>query len=358
MSFEEVIKLVGPPNMSISRTGAKNEMYRWTNEAGDSYMARFENGKLVHKTKLNVEEEAAPKGEGKRITMKQYNQIEKGMSEDRISKILGIKAELVASNNYNLHFYKWTDSTGTNFTGKFLNNRLDSITGLLGPASAADNNAPPDRQQQSSLESLEEPPQSQPLRGSLSPEEIEEFIAARRPAALDTSAPAPAEEENVQPRRQVQRITSIAPEQRAPQVAVVGSQRAPDDDPYADRSYKPRAKLPDFRHSLRRGVYEIRVVNESDSSAKVGLRAGKRGEDLTVPAGGDASFKVDRGRYAFHYLYKDDPYTLYSGDPIAIDGQNVADIEVLIQDGTYTVNTLHELFVPNRTPLDEEESLR
>lgn len=349
MTFEQVIDIVGPPDMVVSRSGARSEMYRWTNESGDSYMAKFENGVLVRKTKLNIEEERKPSGGQTRITMKQYNQIEKGMSEERISQILGFKSKLVAGNNYNVHFYQWTDSTGTNFTAKFSNKRLDSMTGLLGPVTEEES-ATPEVAPQSRVDVLEDPPAAQPLGGSLSRKEVEALASDTRVPRLEELQEVAAEE-SPPPREGVQRITSTAPARASPRVTVVGGAR---EEPAAGESrekssYAPRASLPGYSHSLRRGVYELRFVNDSKSQASAGVRSGKQGRDMTIAAGASESIFVDRGQYAFHYIYKDDPYTLYSGAPLSVDGQVKGDLEVRLKNGDYAVNELHEIFVPDGT---------
>ncbi len=108
----------------------------------------------------------------------------------------------------------------------------------------------------------------------------------------------------------------------------------------SDQDRRRRARLPEYKHSLRRGVYEVRVQNDANSRASVGLRQGKNGKDLTVSPGGTASFQVDRGNYELFYILNDQPFELERGQGVSVDGQVKADLEIRINEDGASVRSL------------------
>lgn len=72
----------------------------------------------------------------------------------------------------------------------------------------------------------------------------------------------------------------------------------------------------------------MKIYNPLDTPVKVGIRSGKRGRDISIPAGGSKTLKVSRGNYQIFYIREDDPSVLQEGGSIQIDGLFVGDVEV------------------------------
>jgi len=92
--------------------------------------------------------------------------------------------------------------------------------------------------------------------------------------------------------------------------------------------------------SLRRGVYELRIANQGESTIRAGVRGDGRGRDLSVRPGGTRSVFLDQGTYQLHFIDEADPYTLLSGPSATIDGQFQADLLATFEDGESSIGPL------------------
>ena len=137
------------------------------------------------------------------------------------------------------------------------------------------------------------------------------------------------------------------------QVHIAGASRrkrelSESSSPYAGRSYKPTARLPEYKRSLRRGDFEIRVHNYAPTKLQVAIISSEGGRDMTIPSGGVTSAFVGRGMYDLYYIYDDDPFTLYQGQRLPVD-ETLSDFVVEIYDDSYTVRFLDRNIEPSGT---------
>jgi hypothetical protein len=100
------------------------------------------------------------------------------------------------------------------------------------------------------------------------------------------------------------------------------------------------AKLPKYKRSLRKGDYEVQIVNTGDTPMKAGLRKDSEGLDITVPPGQTRTARVGRGSYTLYFVREDDPNTLHQGPGIRIDGAYNTDLQVRVMDTSYSVEGL------------------
>ncbi len=332
MEHSEVMALFNSPGVTISSSGSESAIYRWSAE-GASFLGRFEDGRLTRKTLLggDKDKEKAKDGAQPVLTEAQYNSVHEDMSLQDVMNMLNVEARLVSGGGEHVVIYKWTDEKGSTFTARFEDGKLVRKTGLvvapLEPSKEAGSDeepAPEDEEPEESEATEGEEVHKEELEGEEGEGEERGVIDLRDRFPADEIEPgdfeAPAEEEQTYVRER-------------PQVRVAGADRRAreaegEPSPVQGRSYKPKAKLPKYSHSLRRGSYEVRVFNHGESKVSAGLRSEKRGKDLTISPGGHRSVRVDRGVYEVYFIYKDAPYTLHRGQRVPIDGEFLADVSV------------------------------
>lgn len=351
MSYRDVVAKAGPPGLTVVTKGADTTVYKW-NKQGVSFLARFSEGKLVRKTVVEMPEEmrnADNEEEKKLLTEVKYDQVTQGMELDEVLSLLETDVQVVSDSNRDVAIYKWVDDQGSSFTARFEEGRLVRKTGMYVAPLKEEENADEEEAKAGDSEEEGEEEAEKETEAETTPEGEAEGEAAMGEGEWvegeSTLAPQPIRGQ----RRNLQQLPPATGRQQRPQVAqgpgpqvqsiappsrvrIVGGgrEREPDTGPGPRGSYKPKAKLPDFAHSLRRGSYEVRIRNTADTRAKVGLRGEKRGRDLNIPPGGTKSVNVDRGTYQLYYIYSDDPYTLHHGQSIPIDGLLLADVEVTL----------------------------
>ena len=324
MTSNEVSKIIGKPGVLIAGTDKASNVYRW-NDAGLSFLARFENGKLARKSIITAEgdEIFAEKDERKTIDKDLYNGIHPGMSFDEVMSLIGIEAQPISKNGENVNIYTWRDASGSSFTARFENGKLVKKTGLFVAKGKA--------------------------RGKGKEGEKEEAANAEDQAAKDWADAAAKIAEKADEKDAGNDKTDTASDSSTPpgvrkgRVTVAGASRrerqAENGDATTDRSYHPKAQLPRNLHRLRDGSYEIRIHNTGESRVKAAVVSQEGSAEVSIPPGGMHSVMVNQGDYVVHFIYDDDPYTLHQGGVIPI-GQWLTDMEVFLFGGAYNVQVL------------------
>lgn len=357
MPYQDVKAMYGNPGQLVSGATPEEGVVRWQLEGGASVQVRFRGGQVDRFTSYapanQSVDEATPE---QKITRAQYDQITPGMSLYDVVESLDIEGKLMASGADGEKVYRWSDDSGASFGARFEGDKLVRKTALIEPIA-------PDAK---NLQADASPVEGENLADATASEPGEEEFPAQAEAEdLIEGEAESGESEDPRPRLPSERTvyTSRSPVDSAddaPQrgtatgqvsraegrVRVIGksAQAAPGAEAGAEeetyRQRRQRARLPEFRHSLRKGVYEVRVRNESGARVTAGLRQGKNGRDLTVSAGASGSFQVDRGSYEFYYIVADDPYKLEKSGGVSVDGQFQADIEIVVEEDGVTINHL------------------
>ncbi len=325
MSFEEVVRLLGKPDSLITQSPDKQmKLYRW-NRTDRVLYGRFENG-ILKRYSGKLAEEGSPTP----LTRELYDQLKEGMELDEVVAILQRPGTQVSSDKQGGVLYLWTDRGGSSFSARFENNKLVRKSGFyIKPA-------PIKEEIKGETETIEE--EASPSEEEL-PTETEEAVE---------------EDENIYPQNtgqetipQEENITTDSnnyiPQSKNESQSqaihnnrriVYAGKRVPNEEKNTQvmnqTTIKRKVKLPDYTYNLRDGSYEIKIYNPLDTSVKVGLRSGKRGKNISIPAGGVKSVKVPRGEYQFWYIRDDEPSELQQGGNVQIDGLFVGDVEVML----------------------------
>ena len=342
MSYGEVAGLVGPPGVTVARDGTSSTVYKW-NKEGASFLAKFKDGKLVRKSTIRSKTGEKVEGEKKdspELTEDQYHQVREGMDLEEVLTLLDVEAHAVSDGGGDVAIYRWQDEKGSRFTARFEGGKLVRKSGIYVASMERSGKAEGESEAEAAAaEAPEEAEKDEPgamaEEGEIEGEEAEEPEAeepARRRRRLAVGEAWPSEE----PDQDVPPPQSLEPEPER-RVSVAGETRrtreAEEMPPELQgRSYKPKAKLPDCTYSLRRGSYEVRIYNEGGSRVEAGLRAGKRGKDLSISPGSRKSVWVDQGVYQLYFIYNNAPYTLNGGQSINIDGVFLTDVEIHLID--------------------------
>lgn len=318
MSLEDVAGLIGPPSMMIAgapKGGAA--VYRW-NDRGMSFLARFEQGRLIRKNVLDDDGERA-KVSNEEVLMDRelYESVKEGMSYEEVMALIGMEAQPVSKSGTAVSIYRWTDARGSSFTARFENGVLARKNGFF--STPAPDSPPP--------EERKEPPAASGDGGA----EEEYAVAVEAPPP----PPRPASVSRSNPLRV----------NTAPKVRVAGAARAQGEEaaqapaPARPKSYRPRAKLPDISRRLRAGSYEIRVSNTSNAAVEAAVISDEGGLKMSIQPGGRQSVKVGQGTYVLYFIYGDEPDVLHRGGDIPIS-QWLTDMEVFLVGETYDVQVL------------------
>jgi len=313
MDYNQVLAILGGAGMAVSSLGTDSIVYKWTKD-GTTLLAKFEQDKLVRKTV-----QGQKKGGGKEgvITQDNYNQLREGMSLEEVMALFDVNVKPVSRPDDTITIYKWSDEYGSSFTAKFENGRLVRKTGLY--------IAPMKQEAAMEDDNTAGSPQAPEEARAEASTPAKESSVAQEPVAENTEESWPEEEPapSTQPRKP-ERVRVAGQERRARETNEKTA------SPVEGRSYKPKAKLPKYTYSLRKGTYSIRIRNEGESAVKLGLRSGKRGWNATIPAGGRVTAKVDPGDYQLYYIFENAPYTLQQGRTVTIDGTFLADAAITL----------------------------
>lgn len=352
MTYEAVKAMYGSPGQMVSGTTPGEGVSRWQLEGGASVQVRFRNGVVDRFTRYAPEKQAAEDTTPQQqITRAQYDQIAPGMTLYEVCESLDIEAKLMATGADGEKVYRWTDAAGASFGARFEGDKLVRKTALIEPAQLAQMEDSPGPVQPEAELAPEELPTDEMTEGEgegfyegegegAPPEDprprlpSERVVYTSRAPAGEISEPTRRDAAAGQVSRAEGRVRVVGRSAKEQRAAAAGGQ----EETYRER--RQRARLPEFRHSLRKGVYEVRVRNESGGKVEVGLRQGKNGRDLSVGNGASASFQVDRGSYDLYYIQSDAPYSLQKGSAVNVDGQFEADLEIVINEEGATVSHL------------------
>jgi hypothetical protein len=334
MSFEEVVKLIGEPDSLVSQNAdTKMKLYRWSREDKVLY-GQFIDGTLKRYSRIKSKQE---EGSTLPLTRELYDQLKEGMELDEVVAILQRPGTEVSSDDKGGVLYLWTDKGGSSFSARFENNKLVRKSGFyVRPV--------PIQQKQGeevpiAEEGVENPEENAGNEtGENVPIEEERNISTteteeKNQIAVEEQVPTKQEPSRVNPSTVGQEQTQVPSQNR--RIIYAGSPRK-----YSEEEEKPqvvkqttssrRAKLPGYTYNLRDGSYEITIYNPLDTSVKLGLRSGKRGKDITIPAGGVRTVKVPRGDYQFYYIKDNEPTEVQQGGSVQIDGLFVGDVEITL----------------------------
>lgn len=323
MNYEEVVNLLGEPDYLITQSSNKQmKLYRWNREDKVLY-GRFENGILKRysgrtETDKNVDNP---------LTRELYDQLKEGMELDEVVAILQRAGTQVSSDNKGGTLYLWTDKGGSSFSARFENNKLVRKSGFyVRPAPISENQMTEESQTEEITEGAIEENPTEEVEVNPGEEEEEE-----QPQTVEESVYQ--QPDRVTPQSVNRQQIQTRPENR--RIIYAGSPKRFSDENQKNNfikqsSLRRKMRLPDYTYQLRDGSYEIRIYNPLDTSVKVGLRSGKKGKDVSIPAGSTKTVKVPRGTYQFVYIRDDEPTELQQGGTVQIDGLFVGDIEVML----------------------------
>lgn len=329
MNYNEVVKLIGDPDFLITQSAdGQMKLYRWNREDKVLY-GRFEKGVLKRYSGKSAENESenAPAP----LTRELYDQLKEGMELDEVVAILQRTGTQVSSDNKGGNLYLWTDKEGSSFSARFEDNKLVRKSGFyIRPVPVEKSQVTDEEEEEGSLEenTVNEKEESPPEGNN------------NVPIPDSEQEQSPMEEGQVYqepyrsvPQSDVKPLTPTRIENR--RIIYAGNPKKFSEDNSTptvikQSSLKRKVKLPDYTYQIRDGSYEIKIYNPLDTSVKVGLRSGKRGKNVSIPAGGVKSIKVPRGDYQFVYIRDDEPTELQQGGNVTIDGLFVGDIEVML----------------------------
>lgn len=351
MTYQAVKSMYGSPGQLVTGSAPEDSVMRWQLDGGASVQIRFRGG-LVDRftTYAPTQQDVDGATPEQQITRAQYDQISPGLTLYEVCESLDIEAKLMATGANGEKVYRWTDPSGASFGARFEGDKLVRKTALIEPLATAaledggeESPVLPEEDEITMLEGEEMEEGAYEAEGEDLPDEDPRPRAPAERTVYSSRAPAgesPGTSERGtgtgtgQVSRAEGRVRVIGKSAQAQEDAAAGA----GEETYRQR--RQRARLPEYRHSLRKGVYEIRVRNESGSKATIGLRQGKNGRDLSVGAGGSGSFHVDRGSYELFYILSGDPYQLERGGGVSVDGQFESDLEIVIEKDGASVNHL------------------
>lgn len=336
MNLAQVAELLGAEGrIQEERTVAK-ATYRWADAAGSSFIARFEDGVLVQKTAFRAGQKTPPP-DRPLLDKAAYDALSPGDALEPVLKAITPEGKRVSASEVPVVTYRWTGPKGNTFDAHFEEGRYRRDTGrelaARAKAKIAERKAKSPPPAPAADETPAEPPETVDVQAppaEPAPPEQPEGAPAEQPEpeqAPVTEAQAPPDPEIEQ--REVE-VFEPAP---GPRVVIAGADRG-------ETERIRRARLPEFAHSLRDGAYEIRIHNPTEVAVEAGLRGEKRGRDVSIAPKRFTSLRVDRGVYSLYFIYDDDPYTLYQGPVIDLDGYRLPDAELVLEGGSYTIGVL------------------
>lgn len=340
ISYEDAVAAMG----ERGRTSGEGESLacRWRSE-GRTYVARFEGGKLARKAVLgSVPVPAKEVPQGPVLTAVAVSALEEGMRVSDADALLGLAGERIGADEEGGAAYRWRDGQGNRCTAWFQEDRLVRKSGLYRAGS------------------LEETPAAaeaeQPALAGGESDSSRETITIAAPA--EENPPAQVEVESVPPEEPTpstpvaEEPEAVAQRSKTGKVVVLGAAREPAAEAGAETSDEGRvtrlaekkrarrAQLPGYSHSLRRGVYRLRIENAGESTLMAGLRAGRWGQDVKVAPGKTQELRLDRGAYHLYFISGSDPYTLRDGGAIRIDGESLSDARVVVYETDAEIESL------------------
>jgi len=340
MTYDAVRALFGEDGAEVTSGGRENGVVRWQRPSGNNVQVRFRDGRVVRAATQTPDTSTPDAPVATVITQAQYDGVTQGMSLYEVSEYLDVEGRVVTDSGEN-QVYRWQDESGASFSARFEQGKLTRKSNLFIPEPADEEGqfeGEGETEVMADADGLEGEGELFEGEGEATPPERGRLVFNRQ-GVYEANSPAEArtqaEERAPQSTRLGSRVVGTGRTDfggNRPARAAAETKR---------REQRRREQLPKYSHSLERGVYEVKIVNESESDVQVGLRQGKRGRDASVSANGQASIYVDRGSYSLFYILRDAPYDLESGS-VAIDGQEMPDIEIRISDDGYAVVPLDQ----------------
>lgn len=331
MTYDEIEGLLESAGTRIAGSDSANAVHQWT-LAGITLMGRFENNTLI---RSNI---VSPSGSPIKqrshyvssYSQELYDAVHPGMKQDEVMQILGTEPETLADGTGAVKIFKWADNRGSTIIGRFDKGVLIRKSGQIAAVESGEG-------------------ASAPIQEEVAPD-----VPYRFPITDEDVSDIPEEGENaLPPSGQDESFSEDAVAETTPssRIYIAGASRREremeaDTSPYAGRSYKPTAKLPEYSRQIRRGDFEIRINNQATVSMDVAVISNEGGKDISIASGGRASIFVGRGTYDLYYIYSDDPFTLYRGQQIPVDA-TLADFIVTLYDDSYSVNFLDRNMEPS-----------
>lgn len=246
----------------------------------------------------------------------------RGITLEEAQALTPIPAVRVGGDTKDTALYRWTDTAGAYFTARFEANILTTKSSL-GVQRAAGSTGPASASGEIDVNTM---PVAQIAPGVYIP--LERAVTSATDQPLGTPELPAVPQEPAPPQGKLPPAAAATP--AGPTIAIAGATRRTREAVEKKSSYHPHATLPEFSRSLEEGSFEIRFLNPSASPVTVGLRQNKLGRNVTVPPGGKASAKVNRGIYQLFFLRESDPNTLYEAKNITLDGFENTDVEVTL----------------------------
>lgn len=328
MSHEEVVEIIGAPGILIAGNSISNGVLQW-NLTGVGFMGRFESNSLVRST-LVRNRGVTPndiRRPGATYTQNLFDSIRLGMSYEDVYKRISTEPDRLTDTDSTVGIYQWRDSRGSSIIGRFEEGVLTRKSGQI--KSNQKQSKEPAPVQESAIPDV---PYNDPITNAESSDTVSEEMDS------------------------IEEFSDIAQEESVnapskPQVHIAGESRREREletstSPYAGRSYKPVAKLPNYARKIRRGDFEIRVRNRSETTITIAIIYNDNGVDMAINSGGTGSFFVGRGIYTLYYIYNNDPFTLHQGQELPVE-VTLADYVVTIYDDFYSVNYLDRNLEPS-----------
>jgi hypothetical protein len=322
MTFEQVNRALGKEGDMFSSGNVESDIYRWSDDTGASFVGKFEDGKLVRKSMympegLNLPD--AEEAQGDELLSKMlYEKVQPGMTLEEIQGLLKVNRRVVSESDTKVAMYEWVDRKGSNFFARFEDGRMTRKTGFHVAPMKEEKKSPSTAEEDKAV-TADDGSNTDPVPADIPPATsqapVEETMAEEEPHKEDVPTETAAER---------------------PKVAVVGGGKNE-----TARSYRPKAKFPEYTWQFRRGNYEVRVTNTADMEVKVGLRSGKYGKDVEIKPGRSASIDVEQGTYTLYFQYEDDPQNVYTGESFTIDAMRIADVEIQVFNEAYDIGTLN-----------------
>ena len=231
-----------------------------------------------------------------------YKQLRTGMTYEEVTAIMGAESTPISGTLGTDKIVRWENPDKSFFAARFRDNRMERLTNLSFP--------PAGRESKPAEQSLapSTAPSADPVTGDRTEGAAQKPVEAGEDTTQDVKKNTEAEsQEDTEPSGE------DASAQTRKSVLRIGDAKE-----LAPRVHK--ARLPRFSQPISRGMHDVRIHNEGTSPVKVGLRMDtKRGKDLSIASGGEASVLLPVGSYTVYYLSSETPDTLLNGGSFTVD---------------------------------------
>lgn len=94
--------------------------------------------------------------------------------------------------------------------------------------------------------------------------------------------------------------------------------------------------FPAFTDELQ-GQNPVRVRNPNEFAVAAGVRSGKKGKNLDIPANGVETVYIPDGKYDIYFVYSNKPEALFQGDSFTLNDNGVEIQIVKVVNGNYSI---------------------